>query len=155
MKVDYAKIIKLLSEAKHIYIIGDGGSAALSEHFACDLLKNAHLPAISLCSNSAILTAIANDFSFDNVFLLQLQYLFQPEDLLVVFSTSGNSPNLVKAMTVVGKSIVVVGNKHSILGRLGSLSHNVIVVEGKDQMEKEDNMLKLCHEISRRLIAVI
>ena len=145
MKINYDMVIMTMNMAKHIYIIGDGGSAALSDHFACDLLKNCRLPAISLCSNTAILTAIGNDYSFDDVFSMQLDVLFQPDDLLIIFSGSGNSVNLINVIAVIGGGIL---KGHSSFGKF------VCVINGKDQMELEDNMLVFCHEVTRRLSKV-
>ena len=60
MQTDYSSVTDALLDAEHIYIIGNGAAASIADHFACDLLKNCRLPAISLCSNSAMITAIAN-----------------------------------------------------------------------------------------------
>jgi len=151
MQIEYSETIAILREARNIYIIGDGGSAALADHFACDLLKNCNLPAISLCSNLATITAIANDYSFDEVFSRQLKVLWREGDVLVIFSTSGHSRNLIKAAKAAEKSlIVVVGGGILAIGQWpGKILH---IVKGKDQMDIEDKMLALCHEITRRLM---
>jgi D-sedoheptulose 7-phosphate isomerase len=138
-----AKFASELKKAGKIWLAGDGGSAALADHFACDLIKNCHLPAISLCANSAVITAIANDYSFEDVFYRQLMVLFQPGDLLVIFSTSGNSPNLVKAAKLIRNVIVFSGNTK---GKIISETKMVFLVKGT-QMEMEDEMLKICHEV--------
>ena len=147
MEVDYKKAIVALKRAKKIWIIGDGGSAALADHFACDLLKNCRLPAISLCSNAAVLTAIANDYSFAEVFLMQLKILFNKGDLLVIFSTSGDSKNLIAASVVTKNTLLVVGGGHLEKECPGI----PCFIDGKDQMDIEDRMLKFCHQIVRRI----
>ena len=145
---DYDNIINALKTAKKIWIVGDGGSAALADHLACDLLKNAHLPAISLCSNSALITAIANDYSFSKVFSMQLKELWSKDDILIILSTSGNSENLISGFKEVDKSILIVGGGYLLNNK--RQEDIVIHIEGKDQMDTEDCILQVCHEIARR-----
>lgn len=101
-----ARFINLILDCRKkeasIYFIGNGGSAATCSHFANDLQIGTRSPskpikAISLTDNVAIVTAIANDYGYDFVFLQQIQMLAKPGDLVVGISASGNSPNLVKA----------------------------------------------------------
>lgn len=148
MQNDLTKIIRMLRKAKHVWLIGDGGSAALADHFACDLLKNCRLPAISLCSNIAMITAIGNDYFFDDVFSRQLRILYRPDDLLVIFSTSGNSKNLVEASRVASKILVVSGNGG---GRLKKHATILFDVKSNDQQESENRMLMFCHEVVKEL----
>jgi D-sedoheptulose 7-phosphate isomerase len=86
-----------------IYFIGNGGSASTASHFANDLsigTRNFYNPysAVSLCDNVAVITAIGNDYSYENIFYLQLKALRQSQDMVVAISASGNSPNVVKAI---------------------------------------------------------
>lgn len=86
-----------------ILIFGNGGSAADAQHMAAEfvnrfLINRRPLPAIALTTDSSILTSIGNDFSFDDIFLKQIQALGQPGDLALGISTSGNSPNVLKAV---------------------------------------------------------
>lgn len=92
--------IELLVEAfnrrAQIFIVGNGGSAATASHFATDLnkIKNINgLPgrAISLCDNSSLITAYANDISFDSIFKGQLENLANSKDILIAISASGKS----------------------------------------------------------------
>jgi len=148
MQNNLKEIVEALRLAAHIYIIGDGGSAALADHFACDLLKNCRLPAISLCSNTAMITAIGNDYSFDDVFSRQLMILYRPDDLLVIFSTSGNSTNLVEASLVTNKILAISGNGG---GKLKEYATILFDVESNDQQESENRMSVFCHEIVKEL----
>ena len=148
MQNNLIEIVRALRTAGHIYIIGDGGSASLADHFACDLLKNCRLPAISLCSNTAMITAIGNDYSFDDVFSRQLRTLYRPGDLLVIFSTSGNSKNLVEASLIASKVFVISGNDG---GRLKEHATILFDVESNDQQESEDRMLIFCHKVVKEL----
>lgn len=86
-----------------IFFIGNGGSAATASHFANDLAigtraRKKPFRAISLSDNNAVLTAIGNDFGYDEIFSRQLEYLAVPQDVVVAISASGNSPNIVKAI---------------------------------------------------------
>ena len=82
-----------------VLIFGNGGSAADAQHFACELigrfLRNRRaLPAIALTTDASTLTAIANDFGFDRVFVRQIEALGKPGDVAVAISTSGGSANV-------------------------------------------------------------
>ncbi|HKB11138.1 MAG TPA: SIS domain-containing protein [Vicinamibacterales bacterium] len=80
-----------------LYIIGNGGSAGMASHMAADACKNGHLRAMSF-SDVALLTATSNDLAYDQVFSLPLERLARPMDLLIAISSSGNSPNIVRAL---------------------------------------------------------
>ena len=91
---------------KSVYIAGNGGSAAVATHFACDLNKCSYkdwkseknrFRAFSLNSDTSYITAIANDESYADIFVEQLKNYSKPGDVLVLISSSGNSPNVVKA----------------------------------------------------------
>ena len=86
-----------------ILTAGNGGSAADALHLTEELVgrfdkERPSLPAISLCGDPTLMTCIANDYGFDQVFSRQVEGLGRPGDMLVVFSTSGNSPNLIAAL---------------------------------------------------------
>lgn len=97
-------LFKARQGGHRIFVAGNGGSAAISEHLGCDWQKGVHLPGKSclkvhcLSANSALLTAIANDFGYDKVFSFQLEMAdLNPTDLVVLISSSGNSENILKA----------------------------------------------------------
>jgi D-sedoheptulose 7-phosphate isomerase len=86
-----------------VLIFGNGGSAADAQHFACELvgrfLRNRRaLPAVALTTDASTLTAIANDFGFDRVFVRQIDALGKPGDVAVAISTSGASKNVVAGL---------------------------------------------------------
>ena len=92
----------LLNDGK-ILSCGNGGSAAEAQHLSSELLNRFErerpgLPALSLTTDTATLSSIANDYSFDQIFSKQIRALGQGGDVLVVYSTSGNSANILKAM---------------------------------------------------------
>lgn len=95
-------LLKAREHGSNIYFIGNGGSAATASHFANDIAIGTNsyskgFRAISLADNLPIITAIGNDFGYDQIFSRQLQVLGKKGDVLVGISASGNSPNLVKA----------------------------------------------------------
>jgi D-sedoheptulose 7-phosphate isomerase len=99
----YRAITTAVSENRRIFVAGNGGSAAIADHLCCDWTKGTHsaeLPPLrthSLVSNVALLTAVANDFGYDDVFARQLEMLGSAGDVILLISSSGNSPNVVAA----------------------------------------------------------
>lgn len=96
-------IVSSLKKGGKIMFIGNGGSAADSQHMAAEYvsrfaLDRKGLPGIALTTDTTILTAIGNDYSFDNVFSRQLNALGNEGDILIAYSTSGRSLNIVKAI---------------------------------------------------------
>ena len=92
---------------QNVFVCGNGGSAAISEHFSCDHLKGireskqfpvSHPKAISLASNLPLITAIANDKSYDQIFSYQIESLARTGDLILLISSSGNSKNIIEAL---------------------------------------------------------
>ena len=107
------KIINLLKKSFRnnniLYTCGNGGSSSLADHFTCDFIKqtnnqtNFKVKSISLASNFSLVSAIANDISYDKIFSFQIKKLCKKNDVLFLFSVSGNSPNLVEAIKVAKK----------------------------------------------------
>ena len=96
-------IRETFADGGKLLIFGNGGSAADAQHLAAEfvnrfLINRRPLPALALTTDSSVLTAIGNDFSFDQVFVKQVQALGRPEDLALGISTSGTSANVVKSM---------------------------------------------------------
>jgi D-sedoheptulose 7-phosphate isomerase len=102
-----AVISGVIGTGGKILLAGNGGSAADASHFACEMIvrlsperNRQSLPAVALTTDTAILTAAANDFGFENIFARQVEGLGQKGDMLLVISTSGNSSNLLKAVQI-------------------------------------------------------
>jgi D-sedoheptulose 7-phosphate isomerase len=96
-------IIKTLKRGGKVLACGNGGSAADSQHFAAELVgrfqkERRGLPAIALTTDTSILTALGNDYSFDIVFARQVEALGTPKDLLLAISTSGKANNVIAAV---------------------------------------------------------
>lgn len=104
-----------LERGNKVIFMGNGGSAADAQHLAAELVgrftrERKGLPAIALTTDTSILTAIANDYGYDQVFSRQVEALAQKGDVVVGISTSGNSPNILKAMAEAGnKGCILIG----------------------------------------------
>jgi D-sedoheptulose 7-phosphate isomerase len=116
-----------LSNGNKILACGNGGSAGDAQHFAAELVgrferERFPLPAISLSTDTSIITAIGNDYSFDDIFRKQVQALGQPGDILLAISTSGNSANvLAAAEAALEREMRVVALTGKDGGKLGRL----------------------------------
>ena len=94
------KILETIKKKRTIFVCGNGGSAAISNHYICDYLKflrqnsNFKPRIISLSNNIETITAISNDINYDQIFKYQAESLFEKNDLLIAISSSGNSNNI-------------------------------------------------------------
>ncbi len=137
---------------RQIFVFGNGGSASNASHFATDLGKGSsdavgrRFRVLSLNDNVSWLTALGNDYAYEDVFLRQLQNYAQPGDVVLTMSVSGNSPNLVKAVDWAVKNglrvIALVGGKR---GRLAELAQQVVVIEDTHYGRVEDCHMGICH----------
>jgi len=160
------KIVLLLSETlrnkKNIWIAGNGGSAATSDHFETDLLRfredlpfNLKVKAFSLCANSSNNTAIANDIGFEELFAIQLKRKGELGDVCILISASGSSNNIVKAAIECRASGIKTIGLFGFKGAGGSESLIDILLcldLPIDSYAEAENMhLSICHEIASRL----
>lgn len=145
---------KAWSEDRQIFVCGNGGSAANASHFITDLSKGASdvlskpFKGMSLNDNVAWMTALGNDRSYADIFVRQLNNFAKAGDLLMVMSVSGNSPNLVKAVSWANdkglKTIALVGGYKGALADLASFT---IVVADEHYGRVEDAHMTICHMI--------
>ncbi|MCC7376424.1 MAG: SIS domain-containing protein [Verrucomicrobiales bacterium] len=141
-----------LRDDRQILIMGNGGSAANASHFITDLGKGAsdaigkRFRCLALNDNVAWLTAIGNDYSYDDVFLRQLENYGRAGDVLIGVSVSGNSPNCVKAMEWARakglKTVALVGAKR---GRMADLAHIPVVIGDTHYGRVEDAQMGILH----------
>ncbi|HVA96945.1 MAG TPA: SIS domain-containing protein [Candidatus Acidoferrales bacterium] len=150
-------IINAHQKGKRVFIFGNGGSASTASHMACDLGKGTlsrfydnkekRLRVMSLNDNMALLTAYANDLSFEHAFVQQLKNLVEKGDLVIVLSGSGNSKNLIKAIKYAkdrgAKTIGILGFKHG--GKLAEMVDCGIIVQSSHYGPVEDIHLVLNH----------
>src|SRR5262245_4894743 len=143
---------KALQEDKQIFVFGNGGSAANASHFVTDLGKGAsdeigrRFRCLSLNDNVSWMTALGNDYSYEDVFVRQLMNYGKAGDVVFVMSVSGNSPNVVKALEWARKNglatIGLVGGKR---GRVAELADQVIVIDSPHFGRVEDAHMGICH----------
>jgi D-sedoheptulose 7-phosphate isomerase len=147
-----ALLAKALREDRQIFVFGNGGSAANASHFVTDLGKGSsdklgkRFRCLSLNDNVSWMTALGNDYSYEEVFVRQLSNFARPGDLVFVMSVSGNSPNLVRSVEWAVKAglsaIALVGKKR---GRLAELAQHVIVIDSEHYGRVEDAHMGICH----------
>jgi len=149
----YELISKTYATHRRIYIAGNGGSAADAQHIAAELVgrfkKNRKaLSAIALTTDTSCLTAIGNDYGFEDIFSRQIEAQFQKGDLLWLLSVSGSSPNIVKAAQVAkhmgGSVILFTGNKCT---DLLSWADESFVVDASDS-----DTVQECHQFAYHLL---
>lgn len=127
-----------LASGGKVMFCGNGGSAADSQHLAAEFtnrfkLERPPLPGLALTTDTSALTAIGNDYSFDEVFSKQLQALGRPGDILVGLSTSGTSSNVIRAMREAKRNdIITVGMSGQSGGEMTPVSDFLVTVPSDD-----------------------
>jgi D-sedoheptulose 7-phosphate isomerase len=159
-------LINAFEKGSRVFIIGNGGGATTATHMACDLGKGTlsrfydnkekRLRVMSLSENVALLTAYANDLSFDHAFVQQLRNLIEKDDLVIVLSGSGNSKNLIKAIKYANrygaKTIGLLGFRNG--GKLAELVDCKIIVQSSHYGPVEDVHLVLNHLLASCLAKI-
>ena len=143
--------VDALKEGKKILICGNGGSAADSQHMACELVNRflvdrRPLPAMALSTDTSVLTSIANDYSYDQVFQKQVEALGLPGDLLLAISTSGNACNVVEAVKAArekGLKTVALTGKGG--GELAPLADMALVIPGTVTPRIQESHIAIIH----------
>lgn len=149
-------VLQVLRAALHndrqIFAIGNGGSAANASHFVTDLGKGAsdalgrRFRCLSLTDNVAWMTAIGNDYSYEDVFVRQLENYGRAGDVVIAISVSGNSPNLVKALQWAKQkgihTVALVGAKR---GRMAEIADTSVVIGDTHYGRVEDAQMGILH----------
>lgn len=144
-----------------ILFCGNGGSAADAQHLAAEFvgrfqMERAGLPAIALTTDTSILTAVGNDYGFDRVFARQVEALGNRGDVLISFSTSGNSPNVVQAVEVAKrKGIVCAGFTARGGGRMADICDICLAVDTAVTARAQEIHILLGHIICELLDGVL
>jgi D-sedoheptulose 7-phosphate isomerase len=143
---------KALKDDRQIFVFGNGGSAANASHFATDLGKGAsdklgkRFRVLSLNDNVSWMTALANDYAYEDVFVRQLDNYGRAGDIALGISVSGNSPNCVKALEWAKKNglktVALVGAKR---GRMAEIAEQAIVIADTHYGRVEDAQMGICH----------
>lgn len=150
------RLIELLraawKEDRQVFVFGNGGSAANASHFATDLGKGAsdklkrRFRVLSLNDNVSWMTALGNDYAYDEVFVGQLRNYGKPGDIAMGLSVSGNSPNCVKALEWAKsnqlRTVALVGGKR---GKMAEIAEQVITIQDTHYGRAEDAQMAICH----------
>jgi D-sedoheptulose 7-phosphate isomerase len=147
-----AKLREALSQDRQIFVAGNGGSASNSSHFATDLGKGAsdklkkRFKVLTLNDNVSWMTALGNDYCYDDVFVRQLMNYATAGDILLLLSVSGSSPNLVRAAEW-GRAnglytVALVGGNR---GKLVDICQESIVIDSTHYGRAEDAQMGICH----------
>jgi D-sedoheptulose 7-phosphate isomerase len=137
IKLASEMMVKSIKNSGKIIFCGNGGSAADSQHLSAELIgryrKNRNpIAAIALTTDTSIITAVANDFSFNEIFSRQVEVLGKSEDILYAISTSGKSKNVIKAIEVANtKNIKVIGITGESGGDMNDICDLIIKVPAK------------------------
>jgi D-sedoheptulose 7-phosphate isomerase len=151
-----AQLIEILRQAlkedRQIFVFGNGGSAANASHFMTDLGKGAsdklRKPFRILCLSSDVswITALGNDYSYEDIFVRQLQNYGRTGDIALAISVSGNSSNCVKALDWARKNglrtVALVGAKR---GRMADIAEHVLAIQDTHYGRVEDAQMGICH----------
>ena len=146
------RLNKAVAEDRQIFSFGNGGSAANASHFATDLGKGAsdkigkRFRVLSLNDNVSWMTALGNDYSYEDIFVRQLENYGRPGDVALGLSVSGSSPNVVKALEWSKANglhtIALVGAKR---GRMAEVAQDVLVINDTHYGRVEDAQMGICH----------
>lgn len=150
-------ILATLRRGGKLLICGNGGSAAEAAHFATELVgryakTRRSLPAVALSSDGSLVTCIGNDFGYEQVFARQITGLAQPGDLVVVLTSSGNSPNILAALAEAQRlgleSIALLGRGG---GKAKGLATCELVMPGDSAAAAQEAHLFLIHHFCERI----
>jgi D-sedoheptulose 7-phosphate isomerase len=146
-------VITCLKKGGKVMLAGNGGSAADSQHLAAELVgrfqKNRKaLAAVALTTDTSLITAVANDFGFENIFSRQVEALARKNDLLVAISTSGNSPNVIAAVKSAKRlKIKTVAFTGCDGGRLAKLADISLIVPSHNTARVQEAHITVGHAI--------
>lgn len=146
------QLLNARDKGKHIFVLGNGGSGSTATHFVSDLLKTAitknekRFKAISLTDNIPVILAWSNDVSYDDVFVEQLKNHFSKGDIIIGFSGSGNSKNVIKALKF-GKEndAYCISFTGQLGGKMKRFSDICLKVPSQDMLTIESQHVVICH----------
>lgn len=147
------KLVDAIRKAKRVYLMGNGGSAANAIHIANDLVS-CGIKAHALTADVATLTAIANDYSYEEVFERQLMVFGEKGDLLIALSGSGESPNILRALAAgqqFGMRTCAIFGDYNAACHDGDYLDDLYLLAGDDMQQAEEEQLRIGHEIMRCL----
>jgi D-sedoheptulose 7-phosphate isomerase len=140
-----------LNRGNKLLVMGNGGSAADAQHFVAEIvgrfkMERRALPAVALSTDTSILTAIGNDYGFECVFSRQVEALAAPGDVVVGISTSGNSPNVLKALNVAkARGCRTIGLLGKDGGSIRAACSLALVVSSTDTPRVQEGHITIIH----------
>jgi len=146
-------VTRALKEGRKILLFGNGGSAADAQHIAAEfvnrfMIERPPLPALSLAADSSVLTSIGNDYDFTDIFAKQIRALGQERDIAWGITTSGSSPNVVKALETAGKmNLVTIALTGKDGGQAGKIADHVLAVPSKSVPRIQEVHITVGHVI--------
>ncbi|APT76070.1 phosphoheptose isomerase [Marinitoga sp. 1137] len=146
-------IIDAIKKGNKVIFCGNGGSAADAQHLAAELMGKFYLnrkpmPAISLTVNTSVLTAIGNDFGYDEVFVRQLEGIAKNGDIIVGISTSGNSKNIIKAFKYAKENnIKIIAFTGETGGKIKEYADILINIPSNDTPRIQESHITIGHII--------
>ena len=151
-------LVDAYKKYRTIFVMGNGGSGATASHFACDINKgtrsllNKKFKVICLNDNIPTLLAYANDLSYEDIFVEQMKNFFQPGDIVISMSVSGNSSNVLKTIDYAskngGRTIGLCGYDG---GRLGKMVELPVIIKSQDMQKVEDIHMIIVHMLMQAL----
>lgn len=147
------QFIQTLQQGHKILFAGNGGSAADAQHLAAELVVRLHyhrpaLPALALTTDTSALTAIGNDYQFEHIFSRQVEALGQPGDMLVGISTSGKSPNILRALEVArARKMITIGFTGMHAPKMMEWCDFVLSIPSKDTQKIQECHIMFGHII--------
>jgi D-sedoheptulose 7-phosphate isomerase len=145
------EIVQAFKNGKRVYFAGNGGSAADAQHLAAEFSGRFYtdrlaLPAEALHCNTSYLTAVANDYSYDEIYARLIRGIAHPGDVLIGLSTSGNSANIIKAFEAAReKNVITVGFTGENGGKMKNLSDYLFNVHSTDTPRIQESHILLGH----------
>ena len=146
-------IVNSLKRNNKVVLFGNGGSAADAQHMAAELIvkfliERKSLPAVALTTDTSILTAVGNDYGFENIFSRQCESIVSKGDIILAISTSGNSPNIIKGVqTAKERGGIIIGLTGSNSGKLDSLADYILKVPGNSTPQIQEAHRVIIHII--------
>ena len=149
------------SKGNKLLLFGNGGSASDASHIAAEFVNRFKMerpafPAIALNTDTAVLTSIANDYGYDNIFERQLKAIAQAGDAVIAISTSGNSPNVIKAVEAAkGKRLKTIAFTGAKGDKLASLADYVFAVPSDNTPRVQETHITLGHVLCQMVEEII
>jgi len=146
-------VIHAYKNGGRVIMFGNGGSAADAQHIVAELVNYLYMPgrpmldALALTVNTSILTAIGNDIGYENVFARQIESLVTEKDIVIAISTSGNSPNILKAMESAKKvNAKIIGFTGKTGGKMAALETDLLIkIPSTDVARIQEAHMKIGH----------